>query len=302
MSSLIQPLPDGPIDIVGDVHGEIDALRTLLRHLGYDDNGRHRSGRQLVFVGDLVNRGPDSPGVVDWVDNLIQSHLARCTLGNHELNILLGHRRPNSNWFYGEPQLDEAGRLIPQTMLDEPVRHRMQDWFRSLPLALIRNDLRIVHACWDADMIELARTETDVLQLFEHASERIEAELIDGEDDIQRELEHQNGNPVLKLTSGPVARLEMPLRQGDRVQYTRRVPWWNEYQDQAFCVFGHYSRLEGTFFGSPSCFCIDFGVGRRWIERQMGVTDSFAWKLAALRFPEREVVFDDGHREPCLMA
>lgn len=38
---LVQSLFDGPIDIVGDVHGEIDALRSLLHHLGYEHGGTH---------------------------------------------------------------------------------------------------------------------------------------------------------------------------------------------------------------------------------------------------------------------
>ena len=42
---LIQPLFEGPIDIVGDVHGEAQALRALLNHLGYDADGRHAQGR-----------------------------------------------------------------------------------------------------------------------------------------------------------------------------------------------------------------------------------------------------------------
>lgn len=64
-SPLVQPLFDGPLDIVGDIHGEIDALRSLIRHLGYDDDGTHPDCRRLVFVGDLTDRGPDSPAVVD---------------------------------------------------------------------------------------------------------------------------------------------------------------------------------------------------------------------------------------------
>ena len=51
---LVQPLFDGPLDVVGDVHGEIDALRSLLSHLGYSHDGReHPNHRRLVFVGDL---------------------------------------------------------------------------------------------------------------------------------------------------------------------------------------------------------------------------------------------------------
>lgn len=62
--SLVQPLPPGPLDIVGDIHGESEALDQLLGHLGYDALGRHPQGRRLVFVGDFCDRGPDSPGVL----------------------------------------------------------------------------------------------------------------------------------------------------------------------------------------------------------------------------------------------
>ena len=47
--SLVQSLPQGALDIVGDIHGEHDALCALLRHLGYDAGGRHPEGRTLVF-------------------------------------------------------------------------------------------------------------------------------------------------------------------------------------------------------------------------------------------------------------
>ena len=59
---LVEKLPDGPLDIVGDVHGELDALKQLLKVMGYSDAGEHPEGRKLVFVGDLTDRGPDSPG------------------------------------------------------------------------------------------------------------------------------------------------------------------------------------------------------------------------------------------------
>ena len=43
--SLVQALPEGPLDIVGDIHGECEALLALLGHLGYDEQGHHPSGR-----------------------------------------------------------------------------------------------------------------------------------------------------------------------------------------------------------------------------------------------------------------
>ncbi len=42
MQSLVQPLCDGPIDVVGDVHGELDALLDLLRYLGFSNNEGHK--------------------------------------------------------------------------------------------------------------------------------------------------------------------------------------------------------------------------------------------------------------------
>ena len=63
--SLVHPLFAGPLDIVGDVHGEIDALQNLLNHLGYGEDGVHQGGRRLVFLGDLIDRGPPHVGLCD---------------------------------------------------------------------------------------------------------------------------------------------------------------------------------------------------------------------------------------------
>jgi hypothetical protein len=57
---LIQELLPGPIDGIGDIYGEIVALRTLMLRMGYDAKGVHAQGRRLVFIGDLTDRGPDS--------------------------------------------------------------------------------------------------------------------------------------------------------------------------------------------------------------------------------------------------
>ncbi|MGP3982877.1 polynucleotide kinase-phosphatase [Streptomyces sp. KR80] len=83
----------GPFDIIGDVHGCRSELETLLTELGYalerDDQGRpvgagHPEGRTAVFVGDLVDRGPDSPGVLRLVMGMVAAGTALCVPGNHE--------------------------------------------------------------------------------------------------------------------------------------------------------------------------------------------------------------------------
>ncbi|RPE39682.1 polynucleotide 3'-phosphatase /polynucleotide 5'-hydroxyl-kinase /polynucleotide 2',3'-cyclic phosphate phosphodiesterase [Streptomyces sp. Ag109_O5-1] len=73
----------GPFDIVGDIHGCASELETLLAKLGYQD-GVHPQGRTAVFVGDLVDRGPDSPGVLRRVMSMVRSGNALCVPGNHE--------------------------------------------------------------------------------------------------------------------------------------------------------------------------------------------------------------------------
>ncbi|MFC5910075.1 polynucleotide kinase-phosphatase [Streptacidiphilus monticola] len=83
----------GPFDIVGDVHGCRAELVTLLETLGYtvtrDADGRavdaaHPDGRTAVFVGDLVDRGPDTPGVLRLVMGMVAAGHALCVPGNHE--------------------------------------------------------------------------------------------------------------------------------------------------------------------------------------------------------------------------
>ena len=111
MGRLIQRLFDGPLDVIGDIHGEREALETLLEKLGYDREGRHPKGRRLVFVGDLCDRGPDSPGVIRIVQSLVESGRAQIVAGNHELNLLRREQKHGNHWFDGvasHPEFDAA--------------------------------------------------------------------------------------------------------------------------------------------------------------------------------------------------
>ena len=108
---MFQALFDGPIDVIGDIHGECGTLCELLDRLGYDGNGEHPDGRRLVFVGDLIDRGPDSPGVVRLVRHLMSRGKAQCIVGNHELNIMRGDRKHGNGWFYGDPEVIRKVRL-----------------------------------------------------------------------------------------------------------------------------------------------------------------------------------------------
>jgi len=135
LTQLVQPLPDGPLDIVGDVHGEIEALGALLDRLGYAEDGSHPRQRRLVFAGDLTDRGPDRPAVIERVQRLVETGRAYCVLGNHDLNILLGHRKHDNHWFFGESwALDGSDEPTPAVLADDRIRDAVLAFFRSLPL------------------------------------------------------------------------------------------------------------------------------------------------------------------------
>jgi protein phosphatase len=85
-------LEHGPFDVVGDVHGCSSELKELLGQLGYRAAGEgmedaapvHPGGRTAVFVGDLVDRGPDTPGVLRVVMAMVRAKSALCVVGNHD--------------------------------------------------------------------------------------------------------------------------------------------------------------------------------------------------------------------------
>lgn len=88
----------GPFDIVGDVHGCLDELTELLGLLGYRPDAmagmRHPAGRRVVFVGDLVDRGPKIVATVTLVRRMAEAGQAFCVPGNHDnklLRYLRGH-------------------------------------------------------------------------------------------------------------------------------------------------------------------------------------------------------------------
>ena len=99
----------GPFDIIGDVHGCADELEDLLDQLGYVMPGqpdaesvdpsdgvtppsplarRHPAGRRAVFLGDLVDRGPRVPEVLELVMTMVSSGAALCIPGNHDIKLM----------------------------------------------------------------------------------------------------------------------------------------------------------------------------------------------------------------------
>jgi protein phosphatase len=136
----------GPFDIIGDVHGCFEELKALLGQLGYeivhraDAPGganwvvRPPEGRKAIFLGDLVDRGPNTPAVLRLVMSMVDSGAALCVPGNHDMKLMRKLRGKNVQVAHGlaqtlaqlEPEPPEFREQVA-TFLDGLVSHYVLD-------------------------------------------------------------------------------------------------------------------------------------------------------------------------------
>ena len=344
--SLIQPLPPGPLDVVGDIHGEYAALCDLLGHLGYTLDGRHPQGRSLVFVGDFCDRGHDSPAVLALVQRLVMDGKAVAVLGNHEVNLLCQKAKDGSGWYFDDRLQHDQPKYAPFERSLPGDRSMIEAFLATLPIGLERDDLRVIHAAWRPAEVDVARGlpmgcvreryeawEQEIKghiagsslvarvalegAAWPHGLEQLEHEPPFMHALAEREEQKQMLNPLKVLTSGVEKIGTSAFFSSGKWRFVERVRWWDGYQDEVPVVVGHYWRRirpidrASVGKGDPdlfedldpvawhgargNVFCVDFSVGGRWRDRKGGKTHDHDFKLAALRWPEQELVFDDGH-------
>lgn len=273
-NKLIQKLFDQPLDIIGDVHGEIDALQSLLAQLGYDENGHHPDNRKLVFIGDLCDRGVDSISVLALVKHLIDQGNAQCILGNHELNLLINSKREGNGWFFGSPHEDDQKSFNSRPATQDD-REWILEFLNTLPLVLESDQLRVVHACWNRSSIDALQacscdSIADVYAYFEQEARNYmqqsgiaahaQQELTEYQDQLKdpqanvpfllnlgrKDVLEQMNNPVKVLTSGAETLAEQPFYAGGKWRMVDRHAWWDEYRDDTPVIIGHYWRKIKT--------------------------------------------------------
>jgi len=142
----------GPFDIIGDVHGCFDELVELLRKLGYAVDGVrviHPEGRKVAFLGDLVDRGPQIPEVLELVMGMVEAGRALCVPGNHDVKLERALRGRKVQQTYGLAeslaQLKERG---------EEFCRRVREFIGSLVSHYVLDEGRLVvaHAGMKAEM------------------------------------------------------------------------------------------------------------------------------------------------------
>jgi len=143
----------GPFDIIGDVHGCFDELRALLSKLGAEIEpdksfAGYRmtappAGRRLVYVGDLVDRGPASAQVVAFVRQSVADGFALCVKGNHDLKA--------ARWFAGRDVKTSHGlaaTIASYTSASSAEKSAAHTFLANLPthLWLDEGRLAVAHA------------------------------------------------------------------------------------------------------------------------------------------------------------
>lgn len=146
-------------DFIGDVHGYANELESLLDKLGYQfrNNVWHHSNYKAVFVGDFINRGPQSRKVLKIVRAMVENKSALAILGNHEINaICYFTKRPNGLPIRipGPANKKMLDRIRREYTNSDELENDIK-WLRKLPLYYDFGNVRVVHAYWSNSHVEL---------------------------------------------------------------------------------------------------------------------------------------------------
>jgi len=252
----------GPFDVIGDVHGCREELQILLAGLGYalewDGQGRavnasHPAGRRVIFLGDLVDRGPDTPGVLRLAMGMVAAGTALTVAGNHEVKLLRALRAGLAGGSAGGPPTARPGAEAQQGRTvsvshglaqsleqigSQPVAFRMEveKFLDSLMSHFVLDEGRLVVA--HAGLAE---------RLHGRASGRVREFCLYGQ------------------TTGETDEYGLPVR----------YPWAEDYRGRAMVLYGHTPALTAEWVNNT--MCLDTGC-------------VFGGALSALQYPERNVV------------
>lgn len=195
-------------DLIGDVHGHSEQLIGILEQLGYQKgkNGfSHPDQRVAVFVGDLINRGPDTEGVLHLVREMYEQNQSLVAIGNHEFRAVQESVR------FGKLENKQLNQFIP--------------WIRTWPLFLDLKEIRVVHAVWH----------------FSSISKLATANLQDDsfiESTWQKKSESKKA--VQNILSGLRVSLPEKPQMRDRFGIIRkkgRIKWWSDPENKTFSEY-----------------------------------------------------------------
>ena len=302
-------------DVIGDIHGQAGKLEALLRKLGYV--GKAGSwvpphARQAIFLGDLIDRGPEQIKVVNIVRSMIDAGHARSVMGNHEFNAI-GYATPRgvaAGGFlrkHSDQNAQQHSDFLRQVREGSALHREVVEWFKSLPVMLDLGGIRVVHAWWHQPHIDFVAGSTSAGVPM--SDEFLQAAYVQ---------ESAAWRAMAGLTKGLEIRLPAGHSFSDRSGIERhevRTKWWHNnprsFRDvaivgadeqhrvpdqplpQSFEVtpvegtpifIGHYWMTGVPELQSPKVVCVDYSAGKE------GPLVAYRWdgerELDARRFVE----------------
>jgi hypothetical protein len=278
----------GGYDIVGDIHGHADPLYRLLDILGYVESEgvfQHPT-RKMIFVGDFIDRGPEQRNVLSIARSMCDAGSARAVLGNHEFNAIGWAAQKEDGGFlrsHTEKNAHQHAEFLEQLGANSSDHEDAVCWFKSLPVWLDLDGLRVVHACWHEPsrvalmpfLDEHSRfTEAGIRESYRHGSNA-----------------HTAADILLK---GPEQSLPAGVHFLDKYGHKReevRLRWWDQdattfrkaalglegredelpnsklprdfrYVESKPVFFGHYWLNGSPSITAPNAACLDFSVAK----------------------------------------
>ncbi len=278
-------------DVFGDIHGYAQELEILLQQLGYERKGgvyAHPAGRQAVFVGDYIDRGPMIREALHLIKDMCDAGNALAIMGNHDFNAISFHTpHIEKGGFFRDHSLTEIEQHIDTLKQFKHVEKEWQyflDWFKTLPLFLDLGYIRVVHACWDAKHIQWLKENytginTEILRLANDKSNRGEVFTVI--------------NETLKGKEYTLPAGHFFVDKGGVLRNESRIKWWtpkaapiafnqylmdcppelaNErleddvepfsYTDHVPVFFGHYWLKGKPSIENNAAICLDYSVAK----------------------------------------
>ena len=278
-------------DIIGDIHGQADALLRLLNTLGYRQNTQGiyaHPQRQALFLGDFIDRGKQQRQVIDIIKPMVEHGQALAIMGNHEFNAICFHSETEDGKpmrCHSDKNIKQHRAFLQQYPHGETVTQEIINWFKSLPLYIELEHFRAIHACWDQQAI-------DKITPYLHQDKSIPQAIIAQ----ASQAGNQHFYALQTLLKGMTIALPEDISFTDKDGHKRRyirVKWWSDksktYRDYALVQpsalplipattladsinNSHYTDSKPVFFGhywftgTPKILknnvaCVDYSAG-----------------------------------------
>lgn len=156
-------------DLIGDIYGHAEELKALLHKMGYREQRgvwQHPKQRQVIFLGDFVDRGLQQVVTVTIARNMVDNGHVLGARGNHKFNAVAwaaDHSAQPGQYLceHSNKSRKQHQEFLEQEGDGSTQLREMIDWFKTLPVYRYLPEVRVLCACWHPEHLEVAQRYTD---------------------------------------------------------------------------------------------------------------------------------------------